>query len=232
MDGLLVIDKPAGMTSRDVVNIVQRWYPRGTKIGHTGTLDPLATGVLVLCIGKATRLADKVQAMPKRYRAGILLGATSDTDDLDGVITPRTIANPPPLAAVCKVLSGFVGSIEQRPPAYCALKVGGRRAYDLARRGRSVPLSSRTVRIDSIEILNYDWPHLEIDVACGKGTYIRSLARDLGENLGVGGLIETLRRTGVGPFRAEDGLKIPADKEEAKARIVSIANLTAIPDVS
>src|SRR5438876_10601481 len=151
--GLLVIAKPSGLTSRDVVNRAQQWFPRGTKIGHTGTLDPLATGVLVLCIGAATRLTEYVQRMQKTYRAGILLGSRSNTDDADGTITPVEDATRPDRAAVELCLSQFVGAIDQVPPGYSAAKVAGRRAYDLARRGNKVDLQPRRVRIDSIDLL-------------------------------------------------------------------------------
>jgi tRNA pseudouridine55 synthase len=211
MDGLIVIDKPAGMTSRDVVNIAQRWFPRGTKLGHTGTLDPLATGVLVLCVGKATKLADRVQASSKSYRTRILLGATSDTDDADGRVVPEVDTRPATIEAIRTALPSFVGSIDQLPPAYSAVKVGGRRAYALARRGKDVPLQPRAVRVDAIEILNYAWPRLDLAIDCGKGTYIRSIARDLGAALGVGGLVETLRRTRVGPFTVEQAIALPAE---------------------
>jgi tRNA pseudouridine55 synthase len=213
--GLLVVDKPGGVTSRDVVNRVQNWFPRGTPIGHTGTLDPLATGVLVLCLGKATRLAEYVQRMKKTYVARLLLGATSDTDDADGIITPSALnATPPDRETVDRCSQEFVGEIDQLPPAFSAAKVGGQRAYDLARRGREIALESRPVRIYSIKLLHYDYPSLELCVDCGKGTYIRSLARDLGQRLGVGAFVETLRRTRVGPFSAEEAVNTemkPAD---------------------
>lgn len=222
MDGLLVIDKPAGMTSRDVVNIAQRWFPRRTKLGHTGTLDPLATGVLVLCVGKATKLADRIQALGKSYRTRILLGAASDTDDADGQIVPNPNAHPPSLEAIRAALPSFIGSIEQLPPAYSAVKVGGRRAYDLARRGKEVTLQPRIVRIDAIELMDYSWPRLELAIDCGKGTYIRSIARDLGTILGVGGLVETLRRTRVGPFTTEEAITLPTDAAAAIPRLVPL----------
>src|SRR5947209_7226478 len=130
MNGLLVLDKPAGITSRDAVNRAQRWFPPKTKLGHTGTLDPLATGVLVLCIGVATRLTEYVQAMPKSYRAAIRFGATSDSDDADGIVTPLTAPSVPARAQVEHALAAFVGAIEQVPPAFSAAKVTGRRAYD------------------------------------------------------------------------------------------------------
>jgi tRNA pseudouridine55 synthase len=217
--GLLVLDKPGGMTSRDAVDRAQRWFPRGTKIGHTGTLDPLATGVLVLCVGAATRLTEYVQDMAKTYDAGILLGFRSDTDDADGHITPANIASPPDRATVRARLDEFLGEIRQVPPAYSAAKVTGRRAYDLARRGAEVSLQARTVHIYGIDLLFFSWPQLQIIVCCGKGTYIRSLARDLGERLGCGGFIETLRRTQVGPFTLADAVPLDAPAPVALARL-------------
>jgi tRNA pseudouridine55 synthase len=227
--GLLVLDKPRGMTSRAVVNHVQRWFPRGTKMGHTGTLDPLATGVLVLCIGQATRLAEYVQEMPKTYRAGILLGCTSDTDDAEGTITATVNGTTPDLAAIEACLVSFVGSIVQSPPAYSAAKVAGRRAYALARTGQDVELRARRVRIDEVNILAYEYPRLEIQVRCGRGTYIRSLARDLGARLGCGGLIETLRRTAVGPFTVEGAHSL--DLNAACARASLLPPLAAVRDL-
>jgi tRNA pseudouridine55 synthase len=226
MNGLLVIDKPGGMTSRDVVNRVQRWFPKGTKVGHTGTLDPLATGVLVVCIGAATRLADLVQGMGKAYRSRFRLGARSDTDDADGTVTPVPGAIPPTEDQVRSALDSFVGSIEQVPPAYSALKFGGERAHDLARRGRDVPLAPRTVRVDAVRLLGYSWPFADVEIDCGKGTYIRSIARDLGEKLGCGGLVETLRRTRVGPFTAEQGIGIDVPPEEGRAKLLPMAAAT------
>src|SRR5580700_143177 len=149
MNGLLVIDKPGGMTSRDVVNRVQKWFPRKTKIGHTGTLDPLATGVLVICIGAATRLADYVQAMSKSYTSRFRLGATSTTDDADGEVTENSIASPSTLAQIEVALASLVGTISQVPPSFSALKVSGQRAHSLARNGDDFQLDARRVRIDA-----------------------------------------------------------------------------------
>jgi tRNA pseudouridine55 synthase len=211
MNGLLVIDKPAGMTSRDVVNRVQRWFPRKIKIGHTGTLDPLATGVLVICVGAATRLADYVQAMEKTYVSRFRLGATSTTDDADGEVSEVPNAVPPTREQIDAALASFVGTIEQVPPAVSALKVEGLRAHELVRMGEEVRLAPRSVRIDAIRVTGYEWPWLDVEVDCGKGTYIRSIARDLGAKLGVGGMVQTLRRTRIGPFRAEEGTGLDVD---------------------
>ncbi len=223
MNGLLVIDKPAGMTSRDVVNRVQKWFPRKTKIGHTGTLDPLATGVLVVCVGAATRLADYVQAMGKSYASRFRLGATSTTDDADGAITETPAAVPPTREQLETALAGFVGTIEQVPPAFSALKVSGERAHNLARSGEEVQLAARPVRIDAIRLLHYEWQFADVEVDCGKGTYIRSIARDVGAKLGVGGLVQTLRRTRVGLFTAEQGLTLDAMPDEVTAKMLPMA---------
>jgi tRNA pseudouridine55 synthase len=217
---LLVLDKPAGITSRDAVDRALRWFPRGTRMGHTGTLDPLATGVLVVCLGSATRLTEYVQRMSKTYRAAIRLGARSDTDDADGTVTPLPQAVPPDRESMLRRAAEFVGTIEQVPPAYSAAKVTGRRAYDLARGGEAVTLRPRPVRIYRIDVLSYAWPDLDLEVHCGKGTYIRSLARDLGERLGCGGYIRALRRTRVGPFTAEAGLALDTDPAAARGRLL------------
>jgi tRNA pseudouridine55 synthase len=231
--GLLVLDKPGGMTSRAALDRALSWFPRGTRAGHTGTLDPLATGVLVVCLGSATRLTEYVQDMGKTYRAGVRLGARSDTDDADGAVQPVTGAVPPDRAALEEALRGFLGEISQVPPAYSAAKVGGRRAHDLARRGREVALEARRVRVDAIDVLAYDYPRLEIEVRCGKGTYVRSLARDLGERLGCGGYIESLRRTRVGPFRVEDAVSLDADAATARVRVLPVsAALGELPRVT
>ncbi len=217
--GLLVLDKPSGMTSRDAVNRIQRRLPRGTKIGHTGTLDPLATGVLVICLGHATRLAEYVQAMTKTYRSTFLLGATSDTDDADGRVTPLPNAQPITPERIDEALEEFTGKIEQTPPTYSAVKVGGRRAHEMAREGSEIELQARPVKIERIDVLSYEWPHLEVEVRCSKGTYIRSLARDLGARLACGGLVSTLRRTVVGPFTTEQAVPPDAPLELIRERL-------------
>jgi tRNA pseudouridine55 synthase len=219
LNGLLVLDKPAGITSRDTVDRALRWFGRRTKMGHTGTLDPFATGVLVLCLGSATRLTQYVQDMRKTYRGVFVLGATSDTDDVDGLLSPVAGAAAPGREAVAAALAALVGNIEQVPPAYSAAKVAGQRAYDLARQGEQVSLRPRAVRVYGIDLLRCDWPEVEVEVRCGKGTYIRSLARDLGQALGCGAHVRQLRRTQVGPFRADEALSLDADRETAQARL-------------
>jgi tRNA pseudouridine55 synthase len=217
---LLIIDKPLGITSRDAVNRAARWFPRGTRIGHTGTLDPQATGVLVLCIGVATRLAEYVEEMKKTYRTCLHLGARSTTDDAEGTIQPTLDATPPESAIVQAICREFVGEIEQAPPPHSAIKVGGKRAYELARKGAEVKLKPRRVQIDRIDVIAYAYPALELEVDCGKGTYIRSLARDIGTRLGCGAYVESLRRTAVGGFNVADAIPLDSDAATALARLL------------
>lgn len=222
LDGLLIIDKPTGITSRDAVNRVQGWLPRRTRVGHAGTLDPMATGVLVVCVGQATRLTEYIQRMDKEYQAGVVLGATSDTDDADGTVTVREVSAVPTREQVLAEIARFIGNVEQVPPAYSAAKVTGRRAYDLARRGKAVDLKPRPVRIDAIDVLGFAYPRLEITVRCGKGTYIRALARDLGQRLGCGAYLESLRRTRIGPFAVENAISLNLDATEARRKLLGI----------
>jgi tRNA pseudouridine55 synthase len=219
-NGLLVLDKPQGITSRDALDRAAKWFPRKTKIGHAGTLDPLATGVLVLAIGQATRLVEYVQAMPKVYRTRIRLGATSDTDDADGTIAPNSTAAPVAEPVVRAALAQFIGDVEQVPPAYSAARVEGQRAYDRARRGDEVTLAPRRVRIDLINMLSYEWPDLTLDIQSGKGTYIRSIARDLGTALGVGGYVAELRRLRIGVFMLDQAVPLDANPEVARQKLL------------
>jgi tRNA pseudouridine55 synthase len=205
--GILVVNKPRGMTSRAVVDRVASLVPRA-KVGHAGTLDPLASGVLIVCVGSATRLVECVQQLPKCYRTVVLLGARSDTLDAEGHIELATNPKVPSRLQVEQAVSALVGEVVQRPPDYSALKVRGQRAYGLARAGRPVDLAPRRVRIDRIAVLHYDWPRLELEIDCGSGTYIRSIARDVGETVGCGGLVETLVRTRIGPFRMEQAVDL------------------------
>src|SRR5437868_2124977 len=178
MEGILVLDKPAGISSARAVARVKRLLPRGTKIGHAGTLDPFATGVLLLLVGKATKLCEKLMDAPKQYEARIRFGATTATDDPESPPQPHEIAAIPTLGQIDEALGSFVGSIQQRPPIYSALKVNGRRAYHLARKGHDVQLQPRTVQVYGIQRLDYAWPWLALRIDCGRGTYVRALARD------------------------------------------------------
>jgi len=198
--GIIILNKPAGISSARAVSVVKRLLPKGTKIGHAGTLDPFATGVLLLLIGKATRRCERLMDHPKQYEAALKLGATTATDDPESPENVTADAKPADRETVESALKSFVGDILQRPPIFSAMKVGGRRAYDLARRGHEVILAPRTVRVDGIELLDYRWPLLRIRIDCGRGTYIRAIARDLGESLDTGGYLTALTRTKIGDY--------------------------------
>jgi tRNA pseudouridine55 synthase len=202
-DGILVIDKPAGITSRDAVDLACKRL-RTREIGHCGTLDPLATGVLVLVVGRARRLQEILSRSVKVYRAEVALGAVSETDDAEGPIHPREEpGEAPPEQRVREAAGIFVGEIEQRPPKFSAVKVAGKRLYDLARKGEAVEAPMRKVRVVSIEVKEYEYPRVVLEIACAGGTYVRSIARDLGDALGTGGYLAALTRTEAGSFRLD-----------------------------
>jgi tRNA pseudouridine55 synthase len=203
--GVLNVNKPAGMSSREAVDCVKRLV-RPAKVGHAGTLDPLASGVLVVCIGKATRLIEFVQQMPKRYRGTFLLGRTSATEDIESEVTELVDPPVPSRDEIERACGSFVGTVEQRPPAFSALKVAGRRAYDLARRGKPVELLPRPVTIYGLAVVAYEYPRLTLDIRCGAGTYVRSLGRDLAGSLGTGAVMCALERTQIGPFQINEAV--------------------------
>ena len=220
MHGVLVISKPAGPTSHDVVALVRR-LASTRRIGHGGTLDPFASGVLPLFLGGATRLVEYHLADDKAYRATICLGASSTTDDLDGELTPANGAMPD-RATFEAALATFLGRQEQRPPDYSAVQVAGRRAYAMARAGEAVALPSRNVEIKGLDVLEWDdkdpaRPVAIVDVRCSAGTYIRALARDLGERLGCGAYLGGLVRTASGPFALDGALTLDAIRAAAAA---------------
>jgi tRNA pseudouridine55 synthase len=202
IDGVLVVDKPDGPTSHDVVDRA-RWALRTRRVGHTGTLDPFATGVLPLCVGRATRLARFLSATAKEYRATVRLGFATTTDDRTG--EPLTERREVALdeTAVRSACAALVGQSLQLPPRYSAKRVDGRRLHEMARAGLAVERTAAPVTIGSIEVLTLRGDLLDIDVRCSAGTYVRSLARDLGETLGIGGHLESLRRTRAGSFGLE-----------------------------
>ncbi len=211
LDGVLIVAKPTGPTSHDVVGLVRR-LSSTRRVGHGGTLDPFAAGVLPVFLGRATRLVEYHLGAPKRYRATMCLGARSTTDDIDGERTP---VDGPPVTreALAEALAAFTGPIRQVPPDYSAVQVAGRRAYQLARSGQPVELAAREVTIHALELLEWDdvdpaRPIAVLDVACSAGTYIRALARDIGERLGTGAYLGALVRTASGGFRLEDAIAL------------------------
>lgn len=234
---ILLVDKPAGISSFGVVarvrriltdqrreQIKQEWVssgkklddlpksalPKRIKVGHAGTLDPFATGLLILLLGKATKRAGEFLKKDKRYEATICLGKISSTGDIEGEITDYEVGNDkiPTDAEIEEVVAGFQGEIEQTVPAYSAVKIEGRRAYDLARRGIDVKMPKRKVKIYEISILKYEWPELVIDCKVSSGTYIRALGEDIGKALGVGGYLTALRRTEIGDKKVSDAVTL------------------------
>lgn len=203
MDGLLLIDKPKGITSFDVVRQVRRLV--GTRrVGHTGTLDPMATGVLPVAVGEGTRLVQFLLEGDKEYRATLRLGQTTDTQDADGVVLLERPVGEISLAELQQAVESLTGPIQQLPPMYSAIKMDGVPLYRLARRGIEVERPMRTVFVERIEVLRTALPEIEISVTCSKGTYVRTLAHDLGERLGVGAHLAALRRVRSGPFKITD----------------------------
>ena len=212
VSGVLVVDKPIGLTSHDVVQIIRR----GSNIrraGHTGTLDPRASGVLVILVGPAVRLSEYVSASDKRYQATIRLGSSTDTFDADGMITNTAPVLNMSEESFNEVLQTFVGEMEQTPPPFSAVKVQGRKAYEMAREGEEVDLAPRIVKVYSLDILEWAPPEAVIDVYCSSGTYVRSLANDLGKALGCGAYLVGLRRTKSGRFTLRDAVPLRRLKE-------------------
>jgi len=207
LSALLNVNKPSGITSRDAVNRVQRLV-RPAKVGHAGTLDPLAAGVLVIAIGSATRLIEFVQQLPKRYRATFLLGRSSTTEDIEGEVTELIEPPVPTRDDIETAAERLTGAILQRPPAFSALKVAGRRAYQLARRGETPELAPRPVTIYQLSVVSYEYPVMELDIRCSSGTYVRSLGRDLAESLGTAAVMSALCRTAIGGFRVEEACEL------------------------
>lgn len=206
MDQILLIDKPKGITSFDVIRHLRKKLGV-RKMGHAGTLDPLATGLLIIATGSATKEISRYMDLPKEYEVLIEFGKVSTTYDADGEISQGVLRD------VSRTefednLKNFIGEILQTPPIFSAKKIAGVRAYDLARQGKEVKLEPRKIKIDRIEILKWDWPFVSLRINCGKGTYIRSLAHDIGKKLGCGGYVKELRRTAIGEFKVENAERI------------------------
>jgi tRNA pseudouridine55 synthase len=222
IDGkLLLVNKPLGWTSFDVVNKLRftlRKYTRNKKIkvGHAGTLDPLATGLLIVCVGKYTKRINELQGLPKAYRATIKLGAETASYDAE---TPERETYPLDsitIETVINAMRGFVGEIDQYPPIFSAIKKDGIKLYDLARAGEEVNVESRKVTISKFELVENKWPEIVADIECSKGTYIRSLAHDLGKALDNGGYLTGLVRTSIGQYQLEDALEVEQIIESLK----------------
>ncbi len=231
--GVLNVNKASGPTSRDVVNRVQNLV-RPEKVGHAGTLDPLASGVLVICVGQATRLIQYVQRMSKFYRATFLLGHRSETDDVEGAVHVDTDARRPTYAEIEQALPGFVGKILQRPPAHSAIKLGGKRAYNLARKGERLELAARPIVVHRFAVTRYEYPEVELDIECGSGTYVRSLGRDLAAALGTFAVMSALVRMAVGAFQVGEAISVEElsagdIKQQLLSPLLAVADLPRVP---
>ncbi len=228
-EGFLSVFKPHGWTSHDVVGLVRRLA--GTRrVGHGGTLDPAATGVLVVAVGRATRLVDYMANQDKSYRADIVFGSTTTTDDAEGRVLRSHDPTGLGLDAVVSALPGFLGQIDQVPPQYSAVKLRGRKAYEIARAGGAAVLNARRVTIRGLAVVGWNPPILTVQVLCSKGTYIRSLARDLGERLGVGAHLGSLVRLAAGPFRIQNAASV--DELRAAAGNGRLGDLMQPPDLA
>jgi tRNA pseudouridine55 synthase len=238
--GWIALDKPTGVTSTDAVAAIKRLF-RAKKAGHAGTLDPLASGVLPIAFGEATKTVPFVMEGRKAYRFMVRWGIETDTDDADGR-TIRESDQRPSVEAIERLLPAFTGTIKQTPPKFSALKVDGERAYDLAREGNAVELRARPVEVDRLDLVEIlDAQRAVFEAACGKGTYVRALARDLGRELGCFGHVQALRRLQVGPFREEDSitlerlarLRADSGEEALAATLLRVeAGLAALPSLS
>ena len=227
-DGLLLVDKPAGMTSHDVVLAARRAFGE-SRIGHAGTLDPFATGLLVLLLGRATRLLPHLDGVPKVYEAEIVLGRETETDDLHGAVVRE--AAPPTDAAIADAIERLSGSLDQVPPMYSAKRVEGRRAYQAARSGVALELQPARVEVYAWRDVVRDVDVLRATIACGGGTYVRALARDLGRLTGSAAHLRALRRTRSGPFRVEDAVTVDAIRDGRAAVRPALEALPTIPQV-
>ena len=213
VNGVIVIDKPAGISSNDVVQQVKKLYG-AQKVGHTGSLDPLATGVLPLCLGEATKFSQFLLASDKRYWVRIKLGVATDTGDADGTVIAEEDASHVTEADLTGLLDEFRGDIQQVPSMYSALKHNGQPLYKLARQGIEVERKPRCVTVFSNELVNFEGDEFELEIHCSKGTYVRSIAEEIGEKLGVGAHVTQLRRRSAGPYNEEDSLTISFLEEE------------------
>lgn len=209
LEGVLNVDKPQGLTSHDVVSVVRR-LAKLRRVGHAGTLDPLATGVLLLCLGRATRLVEYLMGQPKQYEAAVRLGQETNTYDAEGEVVAERPFNHISAADIANALTQFRGPIQQQPPMYSAIKKDGQPLYKFARKGQEVERPFRTVHLYHLELTAWEPPFLHLALTCSSGTYVRSLAHDVGQLLGCGGHITALRRTAIGEFMVADAVPLEA----------------------
>lgn len=232
MTGLLMVDKPAGMTSHDVVDRIRKAAGM-RRVGHTGTLDPAATGLLILCLGHATRLSEHLAGLDKTYEGAMRLGVTTSSYDMDGEVTDEKPVPGLTAADIQAVCDRFTGEIDQLPPMVSAVKVGGQRLYKMARRGQEVERPVRKVLVREFTVLGYTPPDVNIKVCCTRGTYVRSLVHDVGQELGCGGALASLRRTWVGKHAVADAQPLDAfqSTEDVRGHLVPMDNALQLPEV-
>lgn len=228
--GIVILRKPPAVSSARYVYRLRPIF-KIRKVGHAGTLDPFADGVLLGCVGAATKLVERLMALPKQYRTVIRLGVTNNTFDPEQPFRPVAVDRDVSREQVERALVAFNGQVSQVPPAYSAVKIGGVSSYRLAKRGVAVQIKPKTVRIDAIQILDYAWPQLTLDIKCGRGTYIRAIARDLGESLNCGACCESLTRVAVGPFHVDNAIDInQASPDAVRAALLPIDDVTRLLD--
>ncbi len=207
MEGILIVNKPGGMTSHDVVDSVRRKFQM-KRVGHAGTLDPLATGVLILLIGKATKLFEKFVKFDKGYNATFILGTATNSADIEGKILSQKPYAHITEDQVKNIFKKYVGEIQQMPPMVSAVKIKGKKLYELARKGIVIERKPRDVKIESLQLEEFDLPNVQFQLECSKGTYVRQLAEDIGNDLGCGACISRIERTSVGPFRLAEAINL------------------------
>jgi len=231
--GLLLVDKPAGITSHDVVDRVRKAAGQ-RRVGHTGTLDPNATGLLVLCLGRATRLSEHLTGLDKTYEGTMRLGIATTSYDLDGEVTSEAPVPDMTVDTIQAACDPFVGEIEQVPPMVSAVKVGGERLYKKARKGEDVERPARRIHVREFTVLDYNAPDATIRVQCSRGTYVRSLCHDVGAALGCGGILAALRRTAVGRFSVDDATPVDAftDTDSVRDALIRMGDALDLPAVT
>lgn len=230
MDGILIIDKPSGITSHDVVDYIRKKTGM-RRIGHTGTLDPNATGLLILCLGKATKLSEYFIALDKTYEGKMRLGVVSDSHDIDGNIIKENEVGNVSKKEIRKYLSNFIGEIEQIPPMVSAIKIGGKRLYKMAREGVTIEREPRKIKIHEFEIININLPNIWFRVSCSRGTYVRTLCHDLGEKIGCGAILTELKRIKIGNYIIDKAtpLESISTKEEIQKNLIPIEYALDLP---
>lgn len=228
IDGILLIDKEEGISSYDVIRKLKPLFPRKYKIGHAGTLDPFATGLLIVLLGKATKLMDTIHGLQKEYQVKAEFGYATDTQDCTGTKTKSSSTISPRGIMETMISQCFIGDIQQMPPMYSAKQINGQRAYDLARKGTDFQLQPRAITVTKFDIIDYDWPFVTFDIVCSTGTYIRTLVNDLGEKVESYATAQTLRRISIGDFNVKDAISSKDINESVLDSIIEVDKVKKI----